>query len=99
MLVYVSTTKMASLFINGNTYKINNTICLVLGRSMAWQPNIHKIAQSSLYSWTMYIIKEIGYCHLMLNSPARRWHLGFHFLFLNLAILHNSILVSAVYIY
>ena len=46
----------------------------------AWQPDICKIAQSSLYSWTMYIVKQIRYCHLMLNCPATRWHLGFHFL-------------------
>ena len=27
--------------------------------------------------------------HLILNSPATSWHLGFHFLFLNSAILHS----------
>ena len=75
------------------------TICWVLGKAMTQQPNICKVAQSSLYSWTMYIIKETRYCHLMLNSPATRWHLGFHFLFLNSAILHSCILVSVVYIY
>ena len=74
------------------------TICLVLGRAMAWQPKICKIAQSSLYSWTMYIIKEIKCCHLMLNSPATRWHPGFHFLLLNSAILHSCIYAIAVYI-
>ena len=74
-------------------------IHFVLWRAMAQQPNICKIAGSSLYSWiTMYIIiKEIR-CHpLMLNSPATRWHWGFH-LFLNSAILHSCILATAVYI-
>ena len=33
-------------------------ICSVLGRAMAWQPNICKIVQSSLCSWTMYINKR-----------------------------------------
>ena len=38
-------------------------------------------------------------CHLMLNSPVTRWHLRFQFLFLNSAVLHSCILVSAVYRY
>ena len=75
------------------------TICLVLGKAMAQQPNICKIAQSSLYSWTMYIIKEIRCCHHMLNFPGTKLCQGFHFLFLNSAILYSCILVSAVYIY
>ena len=33
--------------------------------------------------------KEIRCCHLMLNYPATRWYWGFHFLFLNSAILHS----------
>ena len=33
--------------------------------------------------------KEIRCCHFMINSPATRWHWGFHFLFLNSAILHS----------
>ena len=41
------------------------TVCLLLGRAMAQQPNIHKIPHSSLYSWTMYINKKIRCCHLM----------------------------------
>ena len=46
------------------------TVCLVLGRAMAWQPNICNIVQSSLYSWTMYIKQKQNktrYCHLMLK--------------------------------
>ena len=50
------------------------TIYSVLGRATARQPNIRKIVQSSLYSWTMYIIIKIRCCHLMVNSLATRWH-------------------------
>ena len=56
-------------------------------QEQAQQPNICQIAQSSLYSWTMYIlIKDIMCCHLMLNCPATRWHQGFHFLLINEAM-------------
>ena len=34
---------------------------------------------------------EIRYCHLVLDSPATRWHLKFYFLFLNSVILHSCI--------
>ena len=30
--------------------------------------------------------KQIRCCHLMLNSPATRWYLGFHFLLINEAM-------------
>ena len=33
--------------------------------------------------------KEIRCCHLMINLPATRWHWGFHFLFLNSAMLDS----------
>ena len=62
------------------------------GYSYSQQPNICKIVWSSLYSWTMYINQnKIWSCHLMLNSVVTRWHLGFHFLFLNSAILYSCI--------
>ena len=36
----------------------------------------------------MYIDEnKIQCCHLMLNSPATRWHLGFHFFLFNEAML------------
>ena len=41
----------------------------------AQQPNIHKIPQSSLYSWTMYIIKENKVLSPYVNSRATRWHM------------------------
>ena len=44
-------------------------------------------------------ILYLQHCHLMLNSPAIRWHLRFYFFFLNSAILHSCILATAVYIY
>ena len=52
------------------------------------QPNIHKIPQSSLYGWTMYIIIKIRCCHLMVNSLATRWHnhWEFHFLLISEAM-------------
>ena len=34
---------------------------------------------------------EIRWWHLVLNFPATRWHFGFHFIFLNSAILHSCI--------
>ena len=69
-------------------------ICLVLGRFMAWQPNRCKIVQSSLYSWiTMYINEKKPNKVLppYVKHPATRWHLSFHFIFLNSAILHSFI--------
>ena len=35
---------------------------------------VHNIAQSSLYSWLMYINEKIRCCHLMVTSLATRWH-------------------------
>ena len=37
----------------------------------------------------VYNNKEIKCCHLMLNSPATKWHQAFYFLFLNSAILDS----------
>ena len=69
---------------------IPNCLCSIssyCSGQQPWQPNIYKIAQSSLYSWTMYIIiRELRCCHLMLNSPATRWHQVFHFLLINEAM-------------
>ena len=66
---------------------VQPTICLVLGRTTAWQPNICKIAQSSLYSWTMYIIIKNKVLPPYAKLPCHK--VAFHFLFLNSAILHS----------
>ena len=53
----------------------------------AQQPNICKIPQSSLYSWTMYINKKIRCCHpyaIPLSQGGTCWE--FYFLLLNEAI-------------
>ena len=42
--------------------------------------------------------KQIRHCHLMLNSSATRWHLGFCVLFLNSAILHSCTFGNSFYI-
>ena len=47
-------------------------ICSVLGRAMARQPNICKISQSSLYSWTMYINKRNKVLPPYANSPCHK---------------------------
>ena len=44
------------------------TICLVLVRAMVQQPNICKIAQSSLYSWTMYIIVKNNFAFKAIST-------------------------------
>ena len=41
----------------------------------ARQPNIRKIVQSSLHSWTIYIIKENKVLPPYVNSLATRWHM------------------------
>ena len=41
----------------------------------AQQPNICKIVQSSLSSWTMYIITENKVLQLYVNSLTTRWHM------------------------
>ena len=51
------------------------TICLVLGRATAQQPNICKNPQSSLYSWTTVHKTKIGCCHLMWIPLATRWQM------------------------
>ena len=52
---------------------------------MAWELNIHKIVQSSLYSWTMYKIKQSKVLPSYDSSSATSWHSSSYF---NLAILY-----------
>ena len=48
------------------------TICSVLGRATARQPNIRKIPESSLYSWTMYITEKNKVLPPYANSPCHK---------------------------
>ena len=56
-----------SVSVNSSIQIVNNlsTICSVLGRATARQPNICKIPQSSLHSWTIVHKTKIRCYHLM----------------------------------
>ena len=73
----------------GNSWKIEELSARYWGEL---QPNIRKIPQSSLYSWTMYINKKIRCCHLMQFPCHKVAHAGNStFSFSISAILHSCI--------
>ena len=57
----------------------------------AWNMQGHLIFFIQLNYVYKWIQNQLKCCHLMLNTPATRWHLGFYFLFLYSAILHSCI--------
>ena len=69
-------------------------ICSVLGRATIRQPQ-HSQDCTICFIQLNYVHKskqnKIRCYHLMLNFPAKRWHMGFYFLFLSSAILHSCI--------